>query len=169
MKQLNILLKQLNIGNFVAFINCDLSKDSQIKSLGIRGTSLDMLESYLSGRLQYTEIKYVGLQGDITSHRSRLVANGFGVPQEILDPLPFIIYIIDLAANISGLVTLYAHDTNIVIGAPNPQPLRKLLHKDTAWDWNIEQDQALTKLKDALTTFPVLGYYDVNDEVLLSS
>ncbi|KAK9729733.1 Reverse transcriptase (RNA-dependent DNA polymerase) [Popillia japonica] len=48
------------------------------------------------------------------------------------------------------------------------EPLRKLSHKDTVSDWNIEQDQALTKLKEALTAFPVLGYYDVNYEVLLS-
>lgn len=48
------------------------------------------------------------------------------------------------------------------------EPLRKLLVKDVAWFWDNEQQEAFVKIKQALTTTPVLGYYDVNEEVKLS-
>lgn len=48
------------------------------------------------------------------------------------------------------------------------EPLRKLLLKGTAWVWEDEHKQAFEKIKVALTTTPVLAYYDVNQRVKLS-
>lgn len=48
------------------------------------------------------------------------------------------------------------------------EPLRKLLLKDTVWHWEAEQENAVNQIKKALTSLPVLGYYDVNAPVRLS-
>lgn len=48
------------------------------------------------------------------------------------------------------------------------EPLRILLHKTSEWHWDVEQQQAFENVKKVLTTAPVLGYYDVNDEIKLS-
>lgn len=48
------------------------------------------------------------------------------------------------------------------------EPLRKLLHKETAWYWDNEQQKAFEDVKKVLSTTPVLRYYDVNKPVKLS-
>lgn len=48
------------------------------------------------------------------------------------------------------------------------EPLRILLHKTTAWHWDVEQKKAFEEIKTVLTSTPVLGYYDVNDKIKLS-
>ena len=42
------------------------------------------------------------------------------------------------------------------------QPLRQLIQKNTPWKWTPLHEQALAKLKDALTTAPVTAYFDPN-------
>ena len=42
------------------------------------------------------------------------------------------------------------------------EPLRRLCDKDTPFEWLSVHDTALDKLRDALSTAPVLRYYDVN-------
>lgn len=42
------------------------------------------------------------------------------------------------------------------------QPLRKLLEKNTEWFWTPHQSEAVVRIKDALSSTPVLVYYDVN-------
>ncbi|XP_048581024.1 uncharacterized protein K02A2.6-like isoform X1 [Nematostella vectensis] len=41
-------------------------------------------------------------------------------------------------------------------------PLRMLLRKEAAWAWHPEHDAALAKLKTALTSKPVLRFYDIH-------
>lgn len=41
-------------------------------------------------------------------------------------------------------------------------PLRKLLKKHVEWGWGPEQESSFCKLKNLLTTFPVLATFDVN-------
>lgn len=48
------------------------------------------------------------------------------------------------------------------------EPLRSLLHSDTAWTWDEMHQKAFEKIKETLTTTPVLAYYDVNKDVTLS-
>ena len=40
------------------------------------------------------------------------------------------------------------------------EPLRKLTHKENAWNWTFKQDEAFKKLKEAVTKAPVLKYFD---------
>ena len=40
------------------------------------------------------------------------------------------------------------------------EPLRKLQKSDTAWAWESEQQTAFEKTKTALTTLPVLAYFE---------
>lgn len=48
------------------------------------------------------------------------------------------------------------------------EPLRKLIHKETAWHWEAEHEKAVADIKEALKSLPVLAYYNVNKPVKLS-
>ena len=48
------------------------------------------------------------------------------------------------------------------------QPLRQLLEKDVAWHWEDAQKETFKELKKAITTAPVLKYYDENEDVVSS-
>lgn len=47
------------------------------------------------------------------------------------------------------------------------EPLRKLLKKEVEWVWTEHEDQAFNDLKKAFCTYPVLRFYDVNEDVKL--
>lgn len=47
------------------------------------------------------------------------------------------------------------------------EPLRKFLHKETAWYWDHKQQKALKDVREVLSSTPVLRYYDVNKPVKL--
>nr|XP_029713688.1 uncharacterized protein K02A2.6-like [Aedes albopictus] len=47
-------------------------------------------------------------------------------------------------------------------------PLRQLLQKDVTWQWEHEQQAAFNKLMSLLTSLPVLKFYDVNKQNVLS-
>uniref|UniRef100_A0A8C5HEF5 Gypsy retrotransposon integrase-like protein 1 n=1 Tax=Gouania willdenowi TaxID=441366 RepID=A0A8C5HEF5_GOUWI len=47
-------------------------------------------------------------------------------------------------------------------------PLRKLTHKDTAWCWFQQHQEAFDHLKACLSSPPVLSYYDVKQPVTLT-
>jgi hypothetical protein len=47
-------------------------------------------------------------------------------------------------------------------------PLRELLHKEAEWYWQEQQEEAFTKLKKAITSPPVLQFYDVKKPVTLT-
>ena len=40
------------------------------------------------------------------------------------------------------------------------EPIRRLTHKDVPWFWTKEQDVAFDKIKEAVTSAPVLKYFD---------
>ncbi len=48
-------------------------------------------------------------------------------------------------------------------------PLRELLRQDGEWSWRELQDSAFQKLKDAVSSPPVLQYFDVTKPVVLSA
>lgn len=48
------------------------------------------------------------------------------------------------------------------------QPLRQLLEKNVEWHWEDSQKKSFNELKKAITTAPVLQFYDENEDVLLS-
>ena len=47
------------------------------------------------------------------------------------------------------------------------KPLRELTQKDTEWDWGQAQQDALETLKKAVSSTPVLRYYNLKEEVTL--
>lgn len=48
-------------------------------------------------------------------------------------------------------------------------PLRKLLEKESEWVWTNHQSKAFDKIKNALSSPPVLRFYDVNKDVTLQA
>ena len=77
----------------------------KLKIIDISGELYDLLENYLSGRLQR-----VILNGQTSSWRPILA----GVPQgSILDPLLFLIYISDLPNELKSNAKLFADDTSL--------------------------------------------------------
>ena len=81
---------------------------------GIRGVTNSLIESYLSRRLQYT---------DVLGEKSDALATQFGVPQgSVLGPLLFLLYINDISrlSNL-GTYVLFADDTNIFVEGATAQ------------------------------------------------
>lgn len=60
---------------------------------------------------------------------------------------------------VNKFIPNFSHDT---------APLRDLLKKNSEFRWEPEHEAALIKLKEKLTCAPVLQFYDVNKEVVLS-
>jgi hypothetical protein len=84
----------------------------KLKAYGVHGTNLVWFNSYLSGRCQRTMIK----SNDGHSHYSNWVPVHSGIPQgSVLGPLLFIIYVNDLALNISSEIIQFADDTTAIV------------------------------------------------------
>ncbi|PFX12858.1 Retrovirus-related Pol polyprotein, partial [Stylophora pistillata] len=45
------------------------------------------------------------------------------------------------------------------------EPLRRLTHKGAPWKWSQEQEEAFTKIKKAVSTAPVLKFFNPNEPV----
>ena len=48
------------------------------------------------------------------------------------------------------------------------RPLRDMLKQDAAWVWDAQQDQALSALKSAISSLPVLRLFDVSKPLVVS-
>ena len=49
------------------------------------------------------------------------------------------------------------------------EPLRRLQKCDTVWAWESEQQTAFEKIKTALTTLPVLTYFDKDKDHIIQT
>ena len=47
------------------------------------------------------------------------------------------------------------------------EPLRRLTHKNSTWQWATEQEAALTTVKELLTTAPILAYYSPDEPLTI--
>ena len=102
---------------------------NKLDTYGIRGTTLNLIKSYLSNRKQLVEICHSNGR-EIKGFRSNQTNVNCGVPQgSILGPLLFILFINDLKYYVSsGLVLNFADDVSILIQAENMYELERLLN-----------------------------------------
>ena len=104
----------------------------KLKSMGISGDLFNLLENYLSGRLQR-----VVLNGQTSSWRPFLA----GVPQgSILGPHLFLVYINDLPNELKSNVKLFADDTSLFTIIKDKQESADVLNNDLSlmpkWAFN---------------------------------
>ena len=107
----------------------------KLKSVVIWGDLFDLLENYLSGRLQR-----VVLNGQ-ASLRTAVLA---GVPQSsILDPFLFLVYINDLPNELKYNAKLFADDTSLLTIVKDKQESPDVLNYDPSliskwvFDWKM--------------------------------
>ena len=90
---------------------------TKLKHYGFRDIELELMENYLKGRVQYTEVS-----GEISKYLEILA----GVPQgSILGPLLFLIYINDLPNASEFFNILFADDTSLLLNDRDIQKLQK--------------------------------------------
>ena len=158
---LNLDQKKTTISLFL-----DLSKafdcinhDILIKKLekyGIRSLPLKLLESYLTNRLQYTNVN------NIPSDTNKITC---GVPQvSKLSALLFIIYVNDMPRSTKINVRLFADDTNLTINHQKSNDLEKMANNElkqiSNWMKLTEVESSRTSLASrtsSRTDFEVLG------------
>ena len=135
----HIVAEALENRNVVNFIFCDISKAFdkvwhegliyKLHSIGIRGSVLKWIKSYLHNRRQRVIVN--GIPSDVRELHA-------GVPQgSILGPLLFIIYINDIVDVVSSNIRLYADDSILFSiednSALTAEKLNADLEKITAW------------------------------------
>ena len=115
----------------------------KLKSNGIQGKLLNLLDSFLSNRQQR-----VVLNGQFSSWLDVKA----GVPQgSILGPLLFLIYINDISQNLEANVKLFADDTSIFSVVYDPNTSAQLLNQDLlkiqqwAYQWKMSFNPDPTK------------------------
>lgn len=96
---------------------------SKLEKMGIRGTVLVWIESYLTGRRQKT--RYI-------NSASNVMDNDFGVPQgSVLGPLLFVLFINDIVKSIKNCkVHLFADDTLIYLYGENINDVINAVNQD---------------------------------------
>lgn len=94
---------------------------SRLYDYGIRGNVYDLLKSYLSDRLQYTQLNHVCPKTKCNlTYESEHKAIKYGVPQgSVLGPLLFLIYINPLPQVINHPMTLFADDSTVLFYSKN--------------------------------------------------
>lgn len=119
----NFEQKRLTIGIFLDFKKAfDSIKHEillqKITEYGIRGSSLNLIRSYLSNRFQYTDMKH---------SKSEMGKINYGVPQgSILGPLLFLLYINDIVnVPLTADIILYADDTNVFFSGQDISSIEK--------------------------------------------
>lgn len=120
----------------------------KLDNMGIRGSTLDLLKSYLNNRTCCTQIK---------NKFSETETINCGIPQGTsLGPLLFNIYINSLAKiKVNGNLVLFADDTALVIEADNHAELYQKANKDLIKirNWLIENKLSLNITKTQYIDF----------------
>ncbi len=138
----NDICKALDEGKEVRAVFCDISKAFdrvwhrgllyKLSSIGIRGSLLEWLSSYLTLRRQ--RVVY-------SNSSARWASINAGVPQgSILGPLLFLIYINDIVNEIHSNIRLFADDTSLYIIVDDPIQSSATLNDDleSIHQWSLK-------------------------------
>ena len=128
------ILKSLDQGKEVRMVFLDAAKAFdkvwhagllfKLKQLGIEGSILNWIESYLSDRSQSVVIN---------GSRSEILPLQAGVPQgSVLGPLLFLVYVNDINRDITSNISLFADDTSLFDIVHNPELTAQKLNEDLA-------------------------------------
>ena len=95
---------------------------TKLAHYGIRGVAFKLLNSYLSSRQQYVNLKQIN---------SNLKEINYGVPQgSCLGPLLFFIYVNDLPESVKCTPRLFADDTCLIFKACDISSLQRLINSE---------------------------------------
>ena len=128
------ILKSLDQGKEVRMVFLDAAKAFdkvwhagllfKLKQLGIEGSILYWIESYLSDRSQSVVIN---------GSKSEILPLQAGVPQgSVLGPLLFLVYVNDINRDITSNISLFADDTSLFDIVHNPKLTAQKLNEDLA-------------------------------------
>ena len=109
-------------------------------------------------RLRQTEVPYIG---HLTTDQ------GLQVDPKKVRAITDMLEPTDCASVLRLLVTAQYLSKFLPHLADMMKPLRELTQKDVVWTWGSAQQAALEKLKEAVSSTPVLRYYSLNNEVTL--
>jgi hypothetical protein len=150
---------------------CDLSKAfdcvspriliEKLKFYGISGTSLDLINSYLSDRTQATQYK---------QNISSVVKLKYGVPQgSVLGPLLFLYFINDLPKYINDGSILFADDTTLIDSSLNSTNLHQIMRETElkALNWFEANKLNLNNEKTTKIVFSTSSSYETQETKFL--
>lgn len=132
---------------------------------GIRGRSLEWLESYLSNRKQYVEIININSKHEEESYKSKPLFTKAGVPQgSILGPLLFIIYINDMPNVTKYECSLFADDIAVIIPDKNSINFNDEINNtmDKVVTWLKYNNLQINKAKSKYIQFGNKGWGKLN-------
>jgi hypothetical protein len=129
----------------------------KMRLYGIRGTALNLFQSYLTDRSGSVHIK---------NHCSNYHFFNVGVPQgSVLGPLMFLLYINDIeSCLVNGAITLYADDANVFFSERNKYNLERSINLNLI---KIEEWLCVNKLildikKSKYIVFCLRKSFDIN-------
>ena len=97
---------------------------AKLSQIGVDGTLLDLLKSYLANRKQCVVVDGV---------KSSMLEVKAGIPQgSRLGPLLFLIYINDIVNNIESEIMIFADDTTLLASGSDPNETASQLNRDLA-------------------------------------
>ena len=120
----------------------------KLQHYGVRGPSLDLLQSYLDQRKQFVSI---------VNASSQIASISFGVPQgSTLGPLLFLIYINDLPNAVNCIPRLFADDTCLISRNFNLFKLESDINEDLVkiYKWCLANKVTINPVKSSALIIP---------------
>ncbi|KAI5640836.1 reverse transcriptase (RNA-dependent DNA polymerase) domain-containing protein [Phthorimaea operculella] len=121
----------LDMSKAFDFVDHSILKE-KLSRYGIRGKTLDWIESFLADRKQCTEITKLTKINKVlhrVAYRSNFKINNTGVPQgSVLGPLLFLLYVNDLPRATEQTCVQFADDTTLIVKCNNNQQLEPNLN-----------------------------------------